>query len=62
MSVLVYMTHPQHGRMPVYSPRQRDENLKNGWQVEAAPVNATPAEPVRRGPGRPPNPRKEGDE
>ena len=32
-----YMTHPQHGRMPVYSDTEVEYNAKLGWSLEQEP-------------------------
>jgi len=32
--MLKYMTHPNHGRMPVYSDGEIEYNSKFGWSVE----------------------------
>lgn len=55
----IFMTHPEHGAMHVYSQWVRDDNLKNGWVISEPPKDgpkrelAEPQEPARRGPGRP---------
>lgn len=64
---MIFMTHPDHGAMHVYSPVEVLEHQKNGWiestpeqwlaskakPAEAAePVQANPEAPKR--PGRPP--------
>lgn len=37
---MIYMTHPQHGAMHVYSEAEAVANEKNGWvrEVKTAPV------------------------
>jgi hypothetical protein len=60
--MLIYMKHPQHGLMPVYSERVKQENLSNGWHIIDWPPAETSVtvddplevhdEPKRR--GRPP--------
>lgn len=57
MRPIVYMVHPEHGRMPVYSVWVEQDNLKHGWTFEEQPAiePATLDEltvPKRR--GRPP--------
>lgn len=32
--MLVYMTHPKHGRMPCYTPQEVEYNKNYGWSVE----------------------------
>lgn len=29
-----YMTHPYHGKMPVYSNSEIEANKRNGWKLE----------------------------
>lgn len=40
-----YMTHPNHGRMPVYNQKQIEVNEKNGWSLEVEKV--APVQPVK---------------
>lgn len=50
-----YMTHPKHGRMPVYTPQEIEHNQKNGWildgdnqqNLQAQVVPAIEAEPFQ---------------
>lgn len=36
--MLQYMTHAEHGRMPVYNPTEVEFNQKNGWVLETKDV------------------------
>ena len=38
----IYMTHPQHGAMHVYSEQDANRNLANGWERAGEPC-AEPA-------------------
>lgn len=62
--MIVYMTHPKHGRMPCSSRSEVEQAKVHGWSEAEAPVTvAAPAarppiaeqEPRRR--GRPPKAR-----
>ena len=41
-----YMTHPDHGRMPIYSESEIEYNAKNGWLLEKEDIEPTPAIPA----------------
>jgi len=45
----LYMTHPHHGKMPVYNNAEIESNKKNGWtleQIEPVKVAAIASKPV----------------
>lgn len=60
----IYMTHPEHGAMHVFSKWQLEDNLKHGWKVDIepwlkqdAPASDEPDAPATDAPkrrGRPP--------
>jgi len=55
MGLKVYMTHPEHGAMHVYSAWQIESNLKNGWKVDIEPwLKEEPEEEAPKRRGRPP--------
>ena len=39
---MIYMTHPQHGAMHVYSEPEAVANERNGWTREKTASEATP--------------------
>ena len=43
-----YMSHPKHGRMPVYSQTEIDYNAKNGWVLDEEKPVLQVAYPVSR--------------
>ena len=53
--MVYYITHPKHGRMPVYDKSEVTRHAQWGWSLETAPaVVAEKVEPERKKPGRPP--------
>ena len=44
--MLIWMRHPQHGRMDVYSQGEVDLAITRGWYVETAAHVTAPAVPV----------------
>lgn len=59
MGTKVYMTHPDHGAMHVYSQWQIEDNIKHGWKLDVEPWIVAPTvteEPEIVAPrrGRPP--------
>lgn len=51
-----YMSHPKHGRMPVYSIQEMERNKANGWQEETEQEikQETPQVKLKGKPGRKP--------
>lgn len=41
-----YMSHPKHGRMPVYTPQEIERNQKNGWVLDGDNQQNLPAQVV----------------
>jgi len=37
--MLNYMTHPKHGKMPVYNPTEIAVNKKHGWVLEKIKIH-----------------------
>lgn len=55
--MLVMMKHPQHGRLPVYSPSEVESNKAAGWIIDPdAPENQQHVSPPKVAPVAVPEP------